>query len=69
MNRVIGLMPGGEAFELAVNVLNSSELAGVCFSPSGRTMFFNLFGRATNAEPAVEGMTCAITGPWERGPL
>jgi secreted PhoX family phosphatase len=69
VNRVIGLMPGGQAFELAVNVLNSSELAGVCFSPSGRTMFFNLFGRATNAEPAVEGMTCAVTGPWERGPL
>ncbi len=69
VNRVIGLMPGGEAFELAVNVLNSSELAGVCFSPSGRTMFFNVFGRAANADAPVEGMTCAVTGPWERGPL
>ena len=47
VNRVIGLMPGGEAFEFAVNILNSSELAGACFSPSGRTMFFNLFGHST----------------------
>jgi uncharacterized protein len=41
---MIGLMPGGEAFEFAVNVLNGSELAGACFSPSGRTLFVNMFG-------------------------
>jgi secreted PhoX family phosphatase len=69
VNRVIGLMPGGEAFEFAVNVLNSSELAGACFSPSGRTLFFNVFGHSTFAGAATEGMTCAITGPWARGPL
>lgn len=69
VNRLIGITRRGEAFEFAVNVLNGSELAGVCFSPSGRTMFFNLFGRARFDEPAVEGMTCAITGPWHRGPL
>jgi hypothetical protein len=50
-------------------VLNGSELAGVSFSPSGRTMFFNLFGRARFDEDPVEGMTCAVTGPWRRGPL
>ncbi|MDA0169825.1 PhoX family protein [Solirubrobacter taibaiensis] len=69
VNRLIGITQRGQAFELAVNVLNSSELAGVCFSPSGRTLFFNLFGRATFAEGPVEGMTCAVTGPWHRGPL
>jgi secreted PhoX family phosphatase len=69
VNRLIGLTRRGEAFELAVNVLNGSELAGVCFSPSGRTMFFNVFGRARFDEDPVEGMTCAVTGPWHRGPL
>jgi secreted PhoX family phosphatase len=69
VNRLIGITLAGQAFEFAVNVLNGSELAGVCFSPSGRTMFFNLFGRARFDEPEVEGMTCAVTGPWHRGPL
>ena len=69
VNRLIGLTQAGEAFELAVNVLNGSELAGACFSPSGRTLFFNLFGRARFDEDPVEGMTCAVTGPWRRGPL
>ena len=69
VNRLIGLTQAGEAFELAVNVLNGSELAGACFSPSGRTLFFNLFGRARFDEDAVEGMTCAVTGPWHGGPL
>lgn len=69
VNRVVGLTRKGDAFEFAVNVLNGSELAGVCFSPSGRTMFVNVFGRARFDEDPVEGMTCAITGPWHRGPL
>ena len=69
MNRLIGITARGQAFELAVNVLNGSELAGVSFSPSGRTLFFNLFGRARFDEDPVEGMTVAITGPWHRGPL
>ena len=61
----------GEAFEFAVNVLSATELAGVCFSPDGETLFVNLFGASdgTPAEHADEGMTCAITGPWRRGPL
>jgi len=36
------------------------EFAGACFSPDGRWLFVNL--QAT-------GVTLAITGPWERGPL
>ena len=69
VNRLIGIDRRGDAFELAVNVLNASELAGCCFSPSGRTLFFNVFGRATFEEDPLEGMTCAVTGPWGRGPL
>jgi secreted PhoX family phosphatase len=69
VNRLIGLTRAGEAFELAVNVLNGSELAGACFSPSGRTLFFNIYGRSTVLGPPIEGMTCAVTGPWRRGPL
>lgn len=69
VNRVIGLTQEGEAFELVVNVLNDSEMAGACFSPSGETLFLNVFGRSTFSDDPVEGMTCAITGPWRRGPL
>jgi uncharacterized protein len=69
VNRIIGITGRGEAFEFAVNVLNTSELAGACFSPSGDTLFFNLFGRARFDEDEVEGMTCAVTGPWRHGPL
>ncbi len=69
VNRVIGIDRRGRAFELAVNVLNGSELAGCCFSPSGRTLFFNLFGRANFGEDPAEGMTCAVIGPWWKGPL
>jgi uncharacterized protein len=54
-----------------VNVFSGSELAGVCFSPDGETMFFNIFGDSTGTpqQHAGEGMTCAITGPWRKGPL
>ncbi len=69
VNRLIGLTQEGEAFELAVNVLNDSEMAGACFSPSGKTLFVNIFGRSTFSEDPTEGMTCAITGPWKTGPL
>ena len=49
-------------------MLNESELAGCCFSPTGRTLFFNVFGSAVTGQ-GVEGMTCAVTGPWWKGPL
>jgi secreted PhoX family phosphatase len=69
VNRLIGITQEGEAFKFAVNVHSGSELAGVCFSPDGSTAFVNVFGRAQFTEPPVEGMTCAITGPWSDGPL
>ncbi len=65
VNRLIGLTRGGEAFEFAVNRLNSSEFAGCCFDPTGSILFVNIYG---NGRPG-SGMTCAITGPWEQGPL
>jgi uncharacterized protein len=68
VNRVVGIDRHGSPFELAVNVLNESELAGCCFSPSGRTLFFNIFGSAVTGQ-GVEGMTCAVSGPWWKGPL
>jgi secreted PhoX family phosphatase len=65
INRLIGLGPKGEPFVFAVNMLNDSEFAGACFSPDGEILFVNLFGgSAPNS-----GMTCAVWGPWENGPL
>ena len=65
VNRLIGMGALGEPFEFAVNIYNDSELAGACFSPDGGTLFVNLFGGGTPGS----GMTCAIWGPWARGPL
>jgi uncharacterized protein len=71
VNRLVGITPGGAAFTFTENILSSSELAGVCFSPDGTTLFVNVFGDSTGspADHAGEGMTCAITGPWGDGPL
>lgn len=65
VNRLIGLGGRGEPFEFAVNLLNDSEFAGACFSPDGEVLFVNLFGNGD----VDSGMTCAIWGPWENGPL
>lgn len=65
VNRLIGIGLAGEPFEFAVNLLNDSEFAGSCFSPEGEILFVNLFGNGALGS----GMTCAIWGPWERGPL
>lgn len=65
VNRLIGLTQHGETFELAVNRFNDTEFAGACFSPDGHTLFANIFGDGELGS----GMTCAITGPWERGAL
>ena len=71
VNRVIGVNRDGEAFEFAVNTYSGSELAGVCFSPDGQTVFVNVFGDSsgTPAQHFEKGMTCAITGRWGDGPL
>jgi secreted PhoX family phosphatase len=69
LNRVIGLTPEGEAFPFAVNVLSESEFAGACFSPDGSTFFVNILGETATVPQPKAGMTCAITGPWDQGPL
>jgi len=69
VNRLIGLSPEGDAFELAVNILNDSEFAGACYSPDGATLFVNVFGESETTPNGNAGMTCAITGPWQEGPL
>lgn len=52
---LVGVTPVGEIYEFARNVGTKSELAGACFSSDGSTLFVNL---------QVDGMTLAITGPW-----
>lgn len=54
--KIVGVTPKGELYHFAANVGYKSEFAGVCFSPSGRTMFVNLQG---------PGLTLAIQGPWK----
>ncbi|WP_448514530.1 alkaline phosphatase PhoX [Parathermosynechococcus lividus] len=53
--RLVGITPQGEIYPFAQNAFNDQELAGVCFSPDGQTMFVNLYH---------PGMTFAIWGPW-----
>ena len=52
---VIGITPEGKQYHLADNPYSESEMAGVCFSPDGQTMFVNI---------QYPGMTLAITGDW-----
>ncbi len=52
---LVGLRLDGTQYAIADNAYTSSELAGVCFSPDGSTLFVNIQHR---------GMTVAITGPW-----
>jgi secreted PhoX family phosphatase len=52
---LVGVRQDGSQYLLADNAYSSSELAGVCFSPDGSTMFVNV---------QYPGKTLAITGPW-----
>jgi secreted PhoX family phosphatase len=79
-----GLSPSGQIFDLARNLRNTIEFAGVCFSPDGQTLFVNQYGRSTvrTTSPAnapiqipvgperfERAATLAIWGPWGAGPL
>jgi uncharacterized protein len=79
-----GISPSGEILDLARNLHNTIEFAGACFSPDGRTLFLNLYGRSTvrttqpykspllipiGLESRERAMTLAIWGPWRSGPL
>jgi uncharacterized protein len=52
---IVGVTPAGSFYQFARNRLNTSEFAGACFSPDGRTMFVNI---------QSPGITFAIQGPW-----
>jgi secreted PhoX family phosphatase len=52
-----GITPSGKIYNIGKNVGSSSELAGVCFSPSGKTLFVNI---------QEQGLTMAIDGPWAK---
>ncbi|MBU7586247.1 MAG: DUF839 domain-containing protein [Nostoc sp. TH1S01] len=52
---ILGITPSGSLYKFARNALNTSEFAGVCFSPDGQTMFVNM---------QTPGITFAIWGPW-----
>jgi secreted PhoX family phosphatase len=54
-NHIVGVTPQGKLYQFARNATNDSELAGVCFSPDGKTMFVNIQN---------PGITFAIWGPW-----
>ena len=54
---LVGVTPDGDLYKLARNLSGNGELAGACFSPDGSTLFMNA---------QYNGLTLAITGPWER---
>ena len=54
---LVGIKPDGGMYRLALSSYSDSELAGVCFSPDGQTLFVNI---------QYPGTTVAINGPWQR---
>ncbi len=54
---LIGVRPDGSTYRFGHNAVSDSELAGACFSPDGSTLFMNIQN---------DGLTLAITGPWNR---
>jgi secreted PhoX family phosphatase len=54
---LVGIRPDGSMYPLADNPHSDSELAGVCFSADGETLFVNI---------QYPGVTLAISGPWPR---
>lgn len=52
---LLRVTPDGEVTRFGRNAYNTSEIAGVCFSPDGSTLFVNIWN---------PGITLAITGPW-----
>ncbi|MDO9223189.1 MAG: DUF839 domain-containing protein [Caulobacter sp.] len=55
-NHLRGVTPEGKVYTVGRNVYkDNAELAGVCFSPDGGTLFVNIY---------TPGITLAVTGPW-----
>ncbi|HMB89966.1 MAG TPA: alkaline phosphatase PhoX [Rhodothermales bacterium] len=53
---LVRVTPEGEISRFGHNAVSNSEFAGATFSPDGSTLFVNIQGN---------GLTLAITGPWE----
>jgi len=51
-----GVTPEGHIFTFGHNTAYQSEFTGICFSPTGKTMFVNI---------QHVGLTLAISGPWK----
>jgi secreted PhoX family phosphatase len=54
-NYVRGLTPRGRLYDIARNAASRFEIAGICFSPDGGTLFLNL---------QADGLTLAVRGPF-----
>lgn len=55
-NHLRGVTPDGKTYAIGRNVFRDfAELAGLCFSPDGSTLFLNIYW---------PGITLAIKGPW-----
>ena len=65
-----GLTREGMIFDFvrAADPVDATEFAGACYSPDGRTLFFNTQG-STRRLGTERGSTFAIWGPWEAGAL
>ncbi len=53
---LLRVTPDGQVTRFGSNMISDSEFAGSTFSPDGTTLFVNI---------QVDGLTLAITGPWE----
>ena len=53
--RLVGVTTDGQQYPFGNNH-TGKELAGVCFSPDGSTLFVNI---------QHKGWTLAVTGPWQ----
>lgn len=54
--RIIGITPAGEYYVIAENPHVGNELAGVCFSPDGSTLFANVRSQATRSRSPDRGL-------------
>ncbi|MEQ9237331.1 alkaline phosphatase PhoX [Coleofasciculus sp. E2-BRE-01] len=52
---IVGVNAGGKIYKFARNAINTSEFAGVCFSPDGSKLFLNIQN---------PGITFCIQGVW-----
>ena len=54
---LLRVTPEGQVIRFGTNLISESEFAGSTFSADGTTLFVNI---------QVDGLTLAITGPWEQ---